>query len=109
MNCGQPKDTALRLYLLMAAEGTRALIRTVLEVNSNFTVIVAGFFFFVLFFWCVRCRNQGEASTLNRLSPDFDCFHRESVRLNLWDFNKYEQKKMKCYFYFCSTRIQMFL
>lgn len=42
MNCGHPKDTALRVYLLIVGpdEGTRALTCTVVEVNSNLTVIV---------------------------------------------------------------------
>lgn len=59
---------------------------TVVEVNSNLTVIVTVF----------SCSNRREGSALNRLNPDFDCFHSESVRLN-------KDKEMKCYFYYATV------
>lgn len=55
-------------------EGTCAVRCTLQEVNSCCTEIITFFFFFF-------CSNQQTGNVLNLLSPDFDCFLDESVRL----------------------------
>lgn len=72
--------TEVRFIDRSTVERTRAVTCTVVEVNSSLTVIVT--VFGVVIVWELEVRGRGSGA-FNRLSPDFDCFHSESVRLNL--------------------------